>query len=316
MTSEQEETCPVCQHPFYPGCRNRFGGGGNIIRLREDNTEYAETCPNNKRRRLRMYMDRIHPDLWSRPHCRDTPLFSKSEGIDRTKDNLFFPSVDVGTFLAHLKWVAGYKCGPNAFLKYTSDTSLVGIFVGNNSYKSQVRSRIEDSTFVCNSLEEFLESPDLVIVQLGVLRHSNRAAANVMKETMVLRQRWGKPLWLIEPEDVSYTPYHKTDFGGSEGSPSCDDEVLNYINHHFERVELEVIEEARLHTTVSYEIDEEEDTVSLGEEPLSEFNAAVVEEDELEVSEEPAEDDDSDLSDILKEGNEPKKWNKGKRRRY
>jgi len=306
-----EDICPVCESPFYPGCRNRYGGGANIVKLRENKTEYVEMCPNNTRRHLRNYMQAIDPKLWSQTPFRNTPLYNKKDGVDRTKDDLFISSIDWGSFLSHLKWVAGYKCGQSSFIKVASDRTLLDIFVGNRNYKNQMRERLTNESFVCNSLEEFLESPDLVIIQLGGLRHPNRAAANILKESLLIRRRLGKSTWLVEPHDKAFTPFYKNDFGTSEGLPSCDEEVSSYVDENFEKIELDVVEGARI---TQYEEDDEEGTVSLGEDGPSEFNEVVPDE---EVDLERNLGEEADIDDLLKEA-KPKrvKYKKKGRGRY
>lgn len=300
-----DELCPICQEILIPGCRNENRGGGIILKQDADGIEYAEPCKNMVRVAMRRYMKEVHPLLLEVPLVKDTPLYKHKE-LDRTKDNLFFSKVEWGTFLAHLKWVLGYKYFSKSFVKIVTDMKLLNIYVGNASLKARLKSQQdEDQLLICNSLEDLLESPDLVIVRLGLITHFNRAAANVLQEALNIRKNMGRPVWLIEPHNKGFQPYRKADFGDT-GMPCCNDDVLNYVQQNFETIELETVEGAQIQEEADYTVDG--DTVALGDESESLLGEFVSPE-EVEQS------TDSDVDDLVgPEKSKPKKkaWKKNK----
>lgn len=272
--TEENSICPVCNEKLISGCRNEYKGGGIILKEDSDGIEYAVPCKNMIRIGLKRYMQEVHPLLLEVPPVRDTPLYKHKE-LDRTKDNLFFSSVDWGTFLAHLKWVLGYKYFAGNFVKVVTDMTLLNIYVGNASIRARLKSQIEeDKLLICNSLEDLLESPDLVVVRLGYITHFNRAAANVLQEAINIRRGKGKPTWLVEPPNKAFQPFRKTDFGGDAGMPCCSDEVLNYVQKHFETLALEAVEGVPIEDASEFEM--AEDTIAL--EDSAEFLNETVEE--------------------------------------
>ncbi len=88
----------------------------------------------------------------------------------------------------------------NKFIKITSDRELRDVYVGAHSKKS--KSNDDDISVVYNSLEEFLEGPDLVFVRLNELKHKNIAAPGTLDEAVSYRIDRNKPTWLIsDPTD-------------------------------------------------------------------------------------------------------------------
>ena len=314
--SDEEEVCQVCGLLYYDGCLNRRNAGGNILKVLDDGREVMQRCPNIKRKKLKSYLDAIDPQLWTQPSNKETPLFNRKEGIDRTQDNLFFEAVRWETFLANLKWVAAFKCwDPQAYhIKIITDMTLINVYVGNTSVKARLKEQLSDGTLmICNSLEDLLEGPDLVIIQLGHLKHANRAMANVLQEALMFRRGKALPTWLVEPHDRKFQPFRKTDFGTDEGMPCCSDDSYNYVVEHFETVELEDVEgTVPIEATPLYEEDEESASVSIGEESPSEMMAMVPEEE----TSEPESDVDADVDDLLGDFDKPKKkkWSSRRRR--
>lgn len=324
MSTEEEPLCPVCNLKIVPGCRNKNGGGGIIIPLpKEGEWEEARPCPNMRVKKIRDYLQRIHPQILKVPANPKSPLFSKNKGIDRTKDNLFFPTTDWGIFLSNLQWVGIFKCEEHFNFKVTTDMTLINIYVGNTNAKARLPQQRDDGNLlICNSVEDLLTTPDLAIIRLGILVAPNKRAAENLLSCLKLRRSLGLPTWIVEPPNKPFTPYRAGEFGSSSGMASCDDETLDYVNTHFEKVKLGSVPGAKIEEPQYYSEDEETDTVTIGDEAPSEFNQVVEDlPEEFEVptverSEDPADDHDPDVDEIMrtpKKSKSKSKFNKGYR---
>lgn len=246
-----DDVCSVCKMPPYEGCRNADRCGGNILVIRGEDT-LIQTCPNMKKLRLRRHLEAIDPQL-IKPgvkHDRNSPLFQpkteKRKKTDLTKQNLLIKKISWNAFVPHLKWVAGCK-GIDWFCRVVTDRTLLNIFVGNTSVKVRKFQSDTDGLLQVNSIEDHLKGPDLVIIRMGLVVHSNKAAGNVLAETLRMREADNKPTWLVEPEDQEFSPYSRNDFGMSIGMVICTDATVGYVEERFTRVNLktsvEVVEE-------------------------------------------------------------------------
>jgi len=232
------ESCAVCGRPGVPGCLAAANGStGTLIPVEVNGNIQMRECPNVKTLRLRKFLSEIDPQMVGPEIKHDTssPLY-QSGGDDLTKKNLWIKQITWGGFLTHLKWVAACK-GLNWYCRVVSDRTLINIFVGNTSVKVRVHQSDEDDLITTNSIEDYLSGPDLVIIRLGLVIHTNKAAANVLSETLRMRKALGKPTWLVEPEDMSFTPY-RTDFGS--GMVMCSDENYNFVSTHYTKMNLAV----------------------------------------------------------------------------
>lgn len=289
----EPEVCKVCNMVGVPGCRNtlEYPSGGTILVHRgEDLVSLA--CPNMRVVSLRQRLAALDPQLLKEPHVTSTPLY-RSGQFDRTSDDLFIRSVHYKTFLSHFKWVIASK-NSGFFVRIVSDMTLLNVFVGNAAVKNRLASqRLEDgSLVVSNSLEDLLSSPDLAIIRLGHIIHPNRAAPNILREAIALRQGMGKPTWLLEPSDQVFAPLSRIGGGMAVGMPCCDDAVQRLVLSTFEEIGLE----DPVERPVEYE--EDEDGVSVRGSSESEQG----EPDEEETEEEEAEelptvaDDDAEVT--------------------
>lgn len=304
--TEEKRTCPVCNFPLVEGCQNGVGtpphtGGGIIPVIQEDGTSIAKVCPNMRRLKIRRHLESIDPLLVAPglQHDRTSKLYQPKSAVrktvrDLTKKNLLIRRIEWEKFLAHLKWVAGCK-GTGWFCRVTSDMTLLNIFVGNTAMKARLPSQRTDSgeLLVMNSLEDYLESPDLVIIRVGHVIHPNKAAANVMQETLRLRAMHSKPTWIVEPPDRSYTA-RDGDYGFATGMVSCDESVLAIIEQSFSKVALKTEVEVPQGLGAKFIVDDDSGDVQIGDEPPSDFGvvAAGVELDDLEGP------DDSDTPEV------------------
>lgn len=230
--------CTVCKMPLVEGCRNAPGvlGGGIIHKIRNDDL-VAVPCPNMAVIRLRQRLANVHSQLPSAKHDPTTPLYQRGR-VDRTRDNILFTSTLWKTFLGHLKWVVASK---DVFVRVATDMTLMNVYVGNTSVKSRLKEQLQNADeplLISNSLEDFLSGPDLVVVPLGHIIHPNKAAANILHESLSLRMSLGKPTWLLERPGMPFVPYTRSDHGIPSGMPSCNDDVLALVNSRFERIHL------------------------------------------------------------------------------
>lgn len=112
--------------------------------------------------------------------------------------------------------------------RLTSDRELRDVFVGNLSKSSKSE---EDEGPIYNSIKDFVDLPDLVIIRLNELKYKNKAAPGILEEALSYRADRLKPTWLLsDPMDP---------FGAS--SVSYSPTVWDFINTVFERHEVKEI---------------------------------------------------------------------------
>lgn len=265
------------------GCGNtlKYPSGGIILQHRGDRVVSVD-CPNMRIVTLRQRLLGIDPQFLNVRHFAQTPLFQAGQ-VDRTRDNLFIRHAHWRTFLAHFKWVVASK-PPGFFVRVATDMTLLNVYVGNASVKNRLVSQREENgeLLISNSLEDLLSSADLAIIRLGHIIHANRAAANVLREALMLRIGLGKPTWLVEPLEETFAPL---------AMPCCDENVLHLVHSTFTEIHLESTEEEVPAYT------EDEDGVSVpGADPLAEVEASL-EEDSPEAEEERAAEGDDEVVD-------------------
>jgi hypothetical protein len=218
-----------------PGCRNTldYPSGGSIFEYQGDRL-VSVACPNMRIVSLRQRLIGIDPQFLAVPHYAQTPLFQAGT-IDRTRDNLFIRHAHWHSFLAHFKWVIASK-STGFFVRVVTDMTLLNVYLGHASVKNRLLSqRVEDGELlISNSLEDLLSSPDLVVIRLGHVVHMNRAAANVLREAIMLRLGIGKATWLIEPLEQTFMP---------QGMPCCDENSLQLVQSTFEEMHLEAAQD-------------------------------------------------------------------------
>lgn len=208
-----DEICPKCKMPLLPGC-----DGQGWIEI-DDST--SQLCRNF---RGILTSQHLGPELWNVQQVLTSPLFQMETGkpptVDLTGKNLFL-RCPWPNLLPHLKWTLGCKGIKFRFVIIT-DQQIKNVYVGNEQYKARsVAQRDEVQTF--NSLADLVADYDLVIIKLGYIGHSNRAAAGALKETLLIRAALNKPVWLIE--DPRHTWLH-----------SNDADVADYVEHRFKEV--------------------------------------------------------------------------------
>lgn len=308
--ADKPKICSACHQPLIEGCRNEVPGGGGLLKVVKDNGEItSKMCPNVRKVRLKRYLEAIDPLLITSEHNRDSVLYQPGTAgskSDYTSRNLLFQSTAWKTFLKDLKWVAGYKF-PSFYFKVVTDMTLLNVYVGNTSIRQRLPSQREDpSLVVCNSLEDLLTEPDLVIIRLGHVTHFNKAAANVLHEALLLRLGLQKPVWLIEPTHKDFTPGMPGEFGATMGMPCCNEEVLALVKD-FDQIQTPDGEEDEEDYDPEDSIMDEDTSLS----EMAEPDHSVVEDEEDEEegeSGDPHKVSDDVLDDIIGPDRKKKRW--------
>ena len=146
---------------------------------------------------------------------------------DRTEENLFLKG-SWAVVCQHLHWALSAKrlYSPRFNFKIVGNDKLMTVWLGLESYTQRstaTRNEIETN----NSLDDLLGNAALVIIRLDGLEHHNKAAANVLKEALKVREFGYKPTWLAECGRR---------FG--PGHPSYNEAVGDYIEERFDIVDL------------------------------------------------------------------------------
>jgi len=146
---------------------------------------------------------------------------------DRTEENLFLKG-SWAVVCQHLHWALSAKrlYSPRFNFKVIGNDRLLDVWFGKESYTQRstaVRNEIETN----NSLDDLIGSAHLVILRLDGLEHHNKAAANVLKEALKVREFGYKPTWIAECSRR---------FG--PGHPSYNDAMGDYIEERFDIVDL------------------------------------------------------------------------------
>lgn len=265
------------------GCpnTNEQPGGAAISRYVGDDL-FSDVCPNMKIVHLRKRLHALDPQLLKVPAAYPSPLYQTGQ-CDRTQDNLLFTQSDWKVFLSHFKWVLGCK-DSNFFPRIVTDTMLKQVYMGEASLRSRSPSQREDGELpIFNSVEDLVALPDLVVVRVGFVVYFNKAMASILLEALLLREGLGKATWLIEPAGQHFVPWFKGEHGVTAGMPCCDGDVRNFVDAHYEVIQLG-------EPPAELEVEEEGEEVSLRGWPAPEEEPA---------SEDPPEDDEANPEDQI-----------------
>lgn len=223
-----------------PGCPyGRCDGTGWVVR----DSFNAEMCLCLKRKQVKAALGQEIWDYGSRVRVDTSPLYKPGgvgnpPEIDRTGENLFVRG-SYETLLAHLRRGLGGKlldteCGFR--LCIVTDERLKNVFVGNEAYDKRSR-KDRDYYDTRNSLGDLIGSEhDLVVILLGYLGHTNKAAPGLLKESLLLRAGLGKPTWVCENTDIPF----RGEYMDSPAYPAWGLDVMNYMEQRFETIDLGV----------------------------------------------------------------------------
>jgi len=215
----------------------RCNGAGVLPVEGDDST--VQQCICSYSRALKIHLG---AEIATAPLIQKSPLYvaglpGEVPKVDRTGENLFIKGY-WRDLLSHLKWTLGCK-GPMFRFRLVTDEKLKIVWLGQESYAARAKSK-RDEVVTYNSLNDLVGSDlDLVIIRLGFLGHKNVAMPGVLKEALMIREFACKPTWLVEvPTSI---------FG--HGHFSYSEEVADYIDDHFEIVNLVRKESSRVDDT-------------------------------------------------------------------
>ncbi len=188
-------------------------------------------CPNMRvRRQAELIRSHLSPDLATVKPVKESPLYVP-KAADYTGKNLLIQGIPWSAFRGHLKYIVMWKVltGQSFTYKVVDDQRHKEVFLGSEAYKSRPAS-VREQRETNNAIDDLVaETYDLVIIRLGILGHKNVAAANVLREALMLRtERYNKPTWLFLSSDPEIRWQH-----------SRDDAVDSYVQARFTAVELE-----------------------------------------------------------------------------
>jgi len=281
-----EEKCKTCGCTPIAGC-----GGKGFIRTGEN---HCKPCPHLQVKRLRQHLG---PIISKVQHVKGSPLLTPPH-TDLTGTNLRIQIRTWNGLLPHLKWALACK-GVTFSFRIITDEEIRTVFVGSRNYRS-IPVKLREKVQTYNSIADLVEDPDLVIIQLGILRYKNVAAPSAFYEALRIRERNAKATWIVECDGTDL-----------DSSQVYDSTVGSHVENNYEVVQIETDDEG----------DDDEDFVFTDHEseldtrePPAEYNANVPEEEEseLEPEEEGSQEDEGseiNLGSFLKD---KPKW-KGRR---
>lgn len=200
-------------------------GNSWIVQI-EDNDLVPYRCECFKRKLARSFLG---AELTKAPH-RKSELYRlerhpETEEIigDRTKDDLFIkgPWSEVS---GHIRWAVGAKRHDDSVFTFrmVADEMLLRCYLGDFAYAHRAK-QVRDEIDTFNGLHDLVHPNPLLIVRLGMLAHNNRAAANVLLETLNIRAAESKATWLVE----GTVPF-------GSGHKFYNEDVGRYIQENFE----------------------------------------------------------------------------------
>jgi len=270
-------------------------------------------CPNLRaRRQAEAIRGHLTPELVQVKPAKDSPLYVP-KSVDLTNKNLFIQGIPWSEFRSHLKYVVMWKVftGKPFTYKVVDDQRLKEVFLGAEAYKSRPAS-LREQRETNNAIDDLVaESYDLVIIRLGLLGHKNSAAANVLREALMLRtERYNKPTWIFLSCDSQIVWQH-----------SRDEAVESYVNARFQYIDIPSdVKQESYGDTGMIVVDGAEDAPEHEEKAFvpKESRGSMSETQEApipdpEVVDTGASDDFGMMGDAYKDGVSKKNWKKGRR---
>ncbi len=111
------------------------------------------------------------------------------------------------------------------FIRITSDLEIKNVFLGGSSR----RAKGEDfSGDVFNNVQDLMQDPDLVIIELNKIGYANKAAAGNLREAIDIRVSKDKATWLFSDHSNPFT----------ESSVAFSNHVWDYIIEYFKIIDI------------------------------------------------------------------------------
>jgi hypothetical protein len=214
-------------------------------------------CPNMRvRRQADLIRSHLTPELATVKPVKSSPLYVPKT-VDHTGKNLFIQGIPWSVFRGHLKYIVMWKVltGQPLTYKVVDDQRLKEVFLGSEAYKSRPAS-VREQRETNNAIDDLVaESFDLVIIRLGLLGHKNSAAANVLREALMLRtERYNKPTWLFLSSDSEIHWEH-----------SRDPNVESYVGARFSSITLKSASKNEAYGDTGIIVDGDEEAPELEE---------------------------------------------------
>ena len=140
------------------------------------------------------------------------PKVPSSPLIDKTDTSLWV-TADRSLFKAHVRHVAVRK-GPRWGFIVKSDMDLMTAWLGNIALKrkdifdADVARESATESLKYHALVDLVAPPELLILQLGVKAARNEAMPEVFEEALLTRESEGKPTWVWDQPDQTFSPGH------------------------------------------------------------------------------------------------------------
>lgn len=145
-------------------------------------------------------------NLYRAKKVKSSPLIKQVE-----KDLWFTASRNVAR--SHVRYVA-LRQGPHWNFKVVSDADLMTAWLGStvlqrkDIYDPDVASQFASVSLGYHALEDLIDPPDLLIIQLGVKSARNSAMAEVLVETLERREYVDKPTWVFDQPEHPFNDAH------------------------------------------------------------------------------------------------------------
>ena len=165
------------------------------------------------------------PNLIQAGKVRQSPLL----GLE--SNNVWVTSA-YDVFRSHMRYVA-VRQGATWYFRVVSDSDLITSWLGSTALK---RSEIFDADVALSgatvsakmhSLVDFIDPPELLVIQLGVKSARNNAMPEVFLETLRHRAFTGKPTWVFDQPDSPFNSNHL-----------CYSEESHHVMTEFKRLSL------------------------------------------------------------------------------
>ncbi len=173
---------------------------------------------------------RMTPEMLKVTHVTESPLYiprKKGEvgpSVNKSGDNLHIKGITRRGLLAHLKLIV--MCQPLSY-HLIDDAFLLEVYLGKQQYTSRPK-ELRETLRTYNSINDLIGSEfDLVVITVGIQSYKNVSSSSQLLEALKRRRDvYDRATWILEPP-------------GSNWHLSRDADVDQYLEDHFEMIELE-----------------------------------------------------------------------------